>query len=59
MPSASEIYEEEIGEHKLPFYVKVGLLAAAGFLVYKIYAPTGGNYISMVKLIKPKEAAPV
>ncbi len=58
MPSASEIYEEEVGEHKLPFYVKVALLAAAGALVYKIYSPTGGNYISMVRLIKPKEPMP-
>lgn len=55
MTTETEIYDEEIKEHILPLYVKIALLAAAGVLIYKIYSPSGGNYISMVRLIKPKE----
>lgn len=39
--------------HFMPFLIKIVALLVACFLIYRIYAPNGGNYIAMAKLIRP------
>lgn len=45
---------ERIENYKLPYVFKLTLIGISFFLTYRIYSPTGSNYIDLLKIIKPR-----